>query len=226
MNPLSPTALVFDFDGLILDTEHVVYQAWRRRIEFHGGTIPLEKWALIVGTADSHFDPIAEIERLVGHAVDGNAIRAEAHAEIRTALRESEPMPGVEAAIARARELGLPLAVASSSDRPWVAGHLERLGLVQHFAAICTREEVARTKPDPALYRLALEKLGVMRGIALEDSANGIAAARGAGLFSVAVPNRITRVSDFSHADLMLGSLEELDLDTLLSHSSNSGRTP
>src|SRR5262249_54309165 len=114
--------------------------------------------------------------------------------------------------------LGLKLAVASSSSRDWVAGHLDRLGLLGHFDVLKCSDDVVQVKPDPGLYRAVLDALGVVphRAIALEDSPNGIAAAKGAGLFCVAVPNALTGRLVLDGADLRVPSLTELPLAQLL----------
>ena len=120
-------------------------------------------------------------------------------------------LPGVLARLDEAAELGLRLAVASSSSRTWVARHLARLGILDRFEALLTRGDVERTKPDPGLYLGALAALDVdaHEAFALEDSVNGILAAKTAGLHVVAVPGPLMRCADFSAADLLLASLEE-----------------
>jgi HAD superfamily hydrolase (TIGR01509 family) len=127
-------------------------------------------------------------------------------------------MPGVEAALAAAREIGVRLAVASSSQRYWVEGHLQRLGLLEHFEILKTADDVEKVKPDPALYLQTLEALGVAASetVAFEDSVNGVKAAKAAGIFCVAVPNAVTRNLDFQHADLQISSLLECDITNIL----------
>ena len=97
-------------------------------------------------------------------------------------------------------------------------GHLAERGLLHHFDTIRTGDEVEHTKPDPALYRLATADLGVepARAVALEDSPNGVAAAKRAGMFCVVVPNALTRQLDLEAADLRVGSLANLPLTELL----------
>jgi beta-phosphoglucomutase-like phosphatase (HAD superfamily) len=120
--------------------------------------------------------------------------------------------------VADAKRLGLRLAVASSSSRAWVLGHLERLHLHAEWDAVRTRDDVARTKPAPDLYLAAVEALGVAprEAVAFEDSMNGIAAAKDAGLWCVAVPNALTAGMDLSRADVRLHSLAETPLEELL----------
>ena len=114
--------------------------------------------------------------------------------------------------------MGITLGVASSSSRAWVEGHLERLGLLERFHAVRCADDVPQVKPDPALYRAVLDATGVRAAdaVALEDSPNGVLAAKRAGLACVAVPNALTARLDLRHADLLLGSLAELPLAELL----------
>ena len=128
-------------------------------------------------------------------------------------------LPGVREYVDEARRLGLRLGVASSSSRRWVEGHLQRLGLRDRFDVIRCADDVPRVKPDPALYRAVLDATGVRPedAMALEDSPNGVLAAKRAGLTCVAVPNALTARLDLSHADLSLTSLADLPLAELLS---------
>jgi HAD superfamily hydrolase (TIGR01509 family) len=133
-------------------------------------------------------------------------------------LQAQSILPGVSEYIAEAKRLGLRLGVASSSSRRWVVGHLTDLGLSAHFDCIKCRDDVACVKPDPALYQAAVQALGVppQEAMALEDSPNGITAAKRAGLYCVAVPNPLTRQLSLAHADFLLNSLADLPLERLL----------
>lgn len=210
-------ALVFDFDGLILDTETPEFTAWQEVFTQHGASLVAADWAHVIGSLDHGWDAATEIERATGAVVDRDELRGRwraIHAEL---LAKESVRPGVLALIESAKARGLGLAVASSSKRGWVQGHLERLGLFDFFDAVATGDEVERTKPDPAVYTLAVTRLGIAAGsaLALEDSPNGVRAAHAAGLRCVAVPNSVSRHLDLSHADLVLDSLADLDLDAL-----------
>lgn len=215
--------VIFDFDGLILDTETPEFQAWQEIYQAHGGELPLATWATYIGTSSDVFDPFAYLEAQLGRAVEREAIgvkRRERYAEL---LSAQFILPGVQEYIADAKRLGLQLGVASSSSRAWVIGHLTRLGLSASFDCIKCAEDVQRTKPDPALYQAVLDALALRpeQGIALEDSPNGIAAAKRAGLFCVAVPNPLTRQLSLAHADLRLSSLTDMPLERLLARGGN-----
>jgi HAD superfamily hydrolase (TIGR01509 family) len=210
-------ALIFDFDGLILETEGPDYQSWQAVYQTYGCALPLSKWAECIGTTDA-FDPYDYLAQQLGHPIDRDAVRAERRRRFAALMADQEILPGVESYILEAKRLGLKLGVASSSTRQWVTGHLERFGLVTFFDSLKSRDDVARTKPDPALYLMSLQALGVEshQAIALEDSPNGVLAAKRAGIFCVAVPNPVTRHLSLDLADLQISSLAELPLEQLL----------
>ena len=211
-------ALVFDFDGLILDTEIPVLESWQRVYRDHGVELPLDTWLETIGTADHEFDPFTHLEDLVGRRLESEPLQANRILHRDEVLHAQETLPGVRDYLGEARRLGLKLAVASSSRRSWVTGHLERLGIHEHWDAVKTADDVARTKPDPELYLAAVDALGVQphEAVAFEDSENGVRAAKAAGLWCVAVPAPLTMSMDFSLADLRVGSLAEMPLTDLL----------
>jgi HAD superfamily hydrolase (TIGR01509 family) len=210
-------ALIFDFDGLILDTEVPEYQSWAELYQAYGSALPLEKWAEGIGSADA-FNPYEYLEQQLGQPLDRAAVRLQRRARFAALMADQTVLPGVQAYIATAQRLGLKLGVASSSPRAWVIGHLSNFGLVKHFDAIRCGDEVQATKPNPALYLDVLQALEIPahQAIALEDSPNGILAAKRAGLFCVAIPNALTRQLSLSRADFQLSSLAEVPLEQLL----------
>ena len=209
--------VVFDFDGLILDTELPVFRCWQEIYADHGCELPFDLWADCIGTADT-FDPVVDLTARVGRPLDGAALDALHRVRTDELIAAETIRPGVLDYLEAARALGVKLAVASSSSRAWVAGHLERLGVLARFEVLKCADDVARVKPDPALYHAACEHLGVppARAVAIEDSPNGILAAKRAGLFCVAVPNALTGRLALDAADLRLASLSELPLSELL----------
>lgn len=213
-------AVIFDFDGLILDTELPAYRAWKDIFEAHGLSLTMEEYSTVMGSseADADWYPVDRINRGAGVALDPIATEAAATAR-RLALIDEQPvMPGVRAALERASELDLATAVASSSPRDWVDGYLDRFDLAGHFAAIITRENVTRTKPAPDLFLAALDALevGPREAIVFEDSHNGVVASAEAGIYTVAVPNILTQRADFRRADLIIESLAAMTLDDLI----------
>lgn len=209
-------AFVFDFDGLILDTEEPVYRSWLEVYQAHGEELPFDRWVQIVGSSNAAFDPKAHLEERLGRTLTQDVL--DRRVERRTELVLAQPvMAGVARLVDDARAAGLRLGVASSSSRQWVRGHLDRLGLLDRFECIRCRDDVAAVKPAPDLYLAVVECLKVApeEALALEDSPNGVKAARAAGMWSVAVPNVITGGLDLSHADLMLPSLDGLGAASL-----------
>jgi HAD superfamily hydrolase (TIGR01509 family) len=208
-SPPSPVrALVFDFDGLIIDTEGPVYEAWAEIYRKHGQQLSLDFWKTIIGRGANYFDPLPELEQRLGRRLETEAIRAERRLRTLELVEALTILPGVIEWREEARARNVRLGVASSSGRGWVTGHLERLGLANWDCIRCL-EDVERPKPAPDLYKAVLDCLGVPpeQAVAVEDSAHGVDAAKTAGLFCVAVPSALTGEHDFSRADLVLASL-------------------
>ncbi len=210
-------ALIFDFDGLILETEVPALESWAEIYREHGHELPMDKWNELLGSARG-FDPGAHLAALVGEGFDIDAARARRTRRRDELIGALDVMAGVRDYITDARRLGLRLGVASSSTRAWVLGHLERLGIHADWDVVRCREDVERTKPAPDLYRATVDSLAIAadEAVAFEDSPNGVTAAKAAGLWCVAVPNELTRGLDLTRADLRLGSLAEMPLDVLL----------
>jgi HAD superfamily hydrolase (TIGR01509 family) len=217
---LAIRAFLFDFDGLILDTELASRAGWELLYREHGHELPPEKWATLVGTHGG-WDPMAHLEELVGEPLQREALNERRYAHELALIEAEELRPGIGEYLAAARRLGLKRAIVSSSTRRWVDMHLERLEEALGWDAICTADrDAARAKPAPALYLEALELLGVgaEEAVAFEDSPNGVRAAKAAGVFCVAVPNEVTRDLGLAEAraDLVLDSLADLPPEALL----------
>jgi HAD superfamily hydrolase (TIGR01509 family) len=215
--PMSIRALVFDFDGLILETEMPSLQSWAEIYKEYGHELPMAEWHSYIGS-DRGFEPIEHLAALVGEGLDKIATQARRDRRKTELIAALDVIEGVRDYTADAQRLGLRLAIASSSSRAWVLGHLVRLGLDACWDVVRTRDDVERTKPAPDLYLSVTNALGIAPGeaVALEDSPNGIAAAKAAGLLCVAVPNALTADMDLSGADLRLRSLAASSLDAVL----------
>lgn len=212
-------ALIFDFDGLIVDTESPDYESWQQVYQRHGCELAVETWGQIVGgNGASGFDPHSHLEELCGRPLDREEIWISRRKQYLDELSAQPILPGVVEYLDDAERRGLQLAITSSSPENWVRGHLARLGLYQRFDTIKTADDVKRTKPDPELYLATLEALAQKpeQALVFEDSPNGVQAAKAAGLFCVVVPNNLTKQLHFEGADLRLGSLAELSLGELL----------
>jgi HAD superfamily hydrolase (TIGR01509 family) len=211
-------AIVFDFDGLILDTEEPVYRSWVEVYREHGEELPFDRWVEIVGSTTIGFHPQHHLEERLGRPLTQEVLDRRIGRRTELILAQSL-LPGVVQHIESAKAMGLKLGVASSSTRDWVRGHLDRLGILESFDCIRCRDDVANAKPAPDLYLAAIDCLGVLasEAIAFEDSPNGVLAAKRAGLRCVAIPNSITAHLDLGQADLVLGSLAGVTLADLLS---------
>ncbi|HUY74819.1 MAG TPA: HAD family hydrolase [Candidatus Dormibacteraeota bacterium] len=210
-------AIVFDFDGSILDTEGPVYRSWLEVYEAHGEELPFERWVQIVGSTTLEFHPQHHLEGRLGRPLPQEVLDRRAGRRTELVLAE-KVLPGVVELIEDARAAGVKRGVASSSTAEWVKGHLDRLGILDRFDCIRCRDDVAHAKPEPDLYLAVLDCLGVAaaEAFAIEDSPNGIAAAKSAGLRCVAIPNPITSGLDLSHADLVVASLADFTLAKLV----------
>lgn len=200
----------------MVDTEWPSFQAWRRFYTERGATLALSDWVAAVG-GDGGFDPIAHLEAQIGQPIDREDVLAKRQAMKAELVRSAPLMEGVRERIAEARELGWAVGVASSSDSAWVEGHLTRLGMLDKIDAVRTRDYVSRVKPSPEVFQKAAEALAIAPEacVVCEDSLNGVRAARAAGMFVVAIPNRVTQAIDFSEAHLRVDSLSELSLAAL-----------
>ncbi len=209
-------ALIFDFDGLILDTETPEFRAWQQIYRLHGTELALEDWLPCIGTG-SIFDPHQHMETLIGRSLNRDEVAVAKGVFIRELIARETLRPGVLATLETARERDLRIGLASSSSRDWVEPHLHRLGIAAFFETLQTGDLVQKVKPHPELYQRAVAALGVLpsEAVALEDSLNGLRAARTAGIFTIVIPNEMTRHLDLTEADLLLESLEDLDLATL-----------
>lgn len=214
-------ALIFDFDGLILDTETPDYEVWCSIYREHGFELPREEWGKIIGgTGLSQFDAAEHLALLLQGRLDSVSLRDRHRSESRAILLAQALMPGVMNYLSDAKRLGLKLAVASSSPHSWVDTHAMRLGIFEYFDRVICADDVGigRTKPNPDLFLLVLEQLRVRKNeaIVFEDSPNGVRAAASAGIFVVAVPNSITSQLSIENANLTLSSLTDLSLRELL----------
>jgi HAD superfamily hydrolase (TIGR01509 family) len=211
-------ALLFDFDGTLVDTESVCLRAWMETYRRHGVELSFERWRHGIGTLDG-FDELGHLEELLGACVD-RVVVYEEHRRRELELVAAAPLrPGVSAYLERAREIGLSVGIVSTSSESWIGTGLERLGRADGWTCIlCANGDPERAKPAPTLYLEALSALNVepSEAIAIEDSPNGISAARAAGIFCVAFPNEVTSQLDLSHADLIVESLEDVPLRDLL----------
>ena len=201
-------AIVFDFDGVVLDTETPLYSSWEEMYSRHGVHLDLEMFATYIGGAD-YFDFHLDLEKQTGLSFDRQSLMEERRAMYREHVAGNTILPGVQDYLSEARASGFRIGLASNSDIGWVSSNLRELGLYEKFDVLKTRDDVVNVKPNPEIYLAALHDLKTDpdHAIAIEDSASGVAAATSAGLFTVAVPNPVTKYHNLSKADVILDSL-------------------
>jgi len=209
--------LIFDFDGLIVDTETAIYQAWKELYDEHQLPLTIEVWAQCIGSDFGHYDPAADLERLTGLTFDWTSLTQRRRERVNSLLSSQDTLPGIRELLQHAQAVGMPCAVASSSSLNWVGGWINRLGLMPYFKNITTLDDVGRAKPDPGLFLHAAEKLELQPSeiLVLEDSLNGLRAATAAGMRCMVVPGMLTRHLDFTGAWRQIESLAEFDLCNL-----------
>ncbi len=213
-------ALIFDFDGLILDTETPEVLVWQSIYREHGFEFPIQEWEKTIGGYGiSNFDAADHLSLLSQGRLDPVRMRERYRREADLLIHASSILPGVTEMLEEARARGLRLAIGSSSQHSWVDSHLKRLGIFHYFDPIVCQDDVppGRTKPNADIYLKALELLGIRNAeaVVFEDSPNGVEAARRAGIFVVAVPNALTAKMNVV-GDITIPSLRELSLEQLM----------
>jgi len=213
---MSPRALLFDFDGVLLDTEWAIYQTWVELFKKNGQDLPLSVYVQCIGSDFETWSPEKHLEDLTGKNFDWPTINTERNVEIRRNIEVLDAMAGVRDLLTHCGQVGLPCAVVSSSSHSWVDPWLEKLGLIPDFATIVCKGDAPRIKPAPDLYLEGVKRMGFPAAecLVIEDSLNGMQAAHDAGCPVAAIPNRITEVIDFSKAEYQYETLYGL-LDAL-----------
>jgi HAD superfamily hydrolase (TIGR01509 family) len=209
-------ALIFDFDGLLVDTESTALRAWQEQFAVRGVDFPLELWHSYIGSQGSQ-QAMLDAVRAGGVDFDDVELLAQWR-ERHNGIANAESLrPGVSAFLSAAIAAGSHLAIASSATRNWLDEHLDRLGVRSLFDVVAARDN-GRVKPSPDIYLAALAGLRASadNAIAFEDSPNGIAAAKAAGLMCVAVPNPVTAQLPLGAADLRVESFTEISFSGLV----------
>jgi HAD superfamily hydrolase (TIGR01509 family) len=218
---MSLEAVVFDFDGLIIDSEWAIYETACAAFAEHGHDLSVEAWSTIVGLGDDDEEASwATLCEAMGITFDRTVFSATYAAQDRS-NRDSLPLlPGVEVLVDSLVSEGVPIGVASSSSLDWLDRHLGRLGLAPRFGAVVGADVVGGIgKPRPDVYLRACADLGAdpLRSVALEDTFHGLTAAKAAGMVAIAVPGRLTATHDFAVADLVVSSVADLTVPLLRS---------
>ena len=207
-----PRGIIFDFDGVLVDTEWAIYQSWVHLYAREGQEISIATYSPCLGAGYSHWDPAKHLENLTGKSYDWEKETPARQAMLEADLERMGLMDGAAELLDWCAEQGVPVTVASSSSRRWVQGWLEKLGIYSRFAGVFTRTDGYAVKPNPALFEAAQQCMGLRKDdcLIIEDSENGTIAAQNAAIPCVAIPNRMTESSDFSRAAYRCASLREL----------------
>jgi HAD superfamily hydrolase (TIGR01509 family) len=208
--------VVFDMDGVVIDSEPLSMAIIAEIIGEHGGHADP---ALLAGLAGVNLvEALRVAAAQSGRALDTEALHRSYEERYLPRLRASAvPAPGFAALVKVLMEAGVPIGLASSSSLTEIDVVVHTLRLGRMLAAIASADEVAQPKPAPDVYRLAIDRLGTGPDgvVAIEDSATGVAAANAAGLACVGVRTAVTQAHDLGEVRLLVNSLEELDLGTL-----------
>jgi HAD superfamily hydrolase (TIGR01509 family) len=217
--------LVFDFDGLILDTEGPSYRSWEEIFVSYQTSLPLSEWNSCIGSSFDAFDPFTYLKTKVNCPLDEKEIRARALQRSIELVKSKQPLPGVLNMINEAHQHGIKTALASSSDRAWINMLINHLNLSHDFEIILTADDVSQVKPDPELYSRAVQELDILpeEAIAFEDSPNGAKAAKSAGLYCVVIPNQMTKSLFFEETDLTISSLSLYSLKEIIHKVTQNG---
>ena len=206
----SVSAVLFDFDGIIIDSEWPIFQSWVRVFEGEGQVLALETYVQCIGSDFDTWSPQTYLESLTGKSYDWDKINAQRQVELEADLKDVALLPGVLALFEKLSAAGKGIAVVSSSSHRWVDAWLDKLDLTRFCEHIVCRGDAPRIKPAPDLYLEAVKRFGIKaeQCLVIEDSLNGIKAGNAAGCRTLAVPSRLTNVLDFSTADSEVSSLE------------------
>jgi len=208
-------AAIWDMDGVLVDSTEAHFEAWRRMAAARGETLTRERFLPTFGMNNP--DAIRVLFGAVPEA-DARAIATDKEIEFRRLLRgRAAALPGADALVRALRAAGHPLAIASSAPRENIRAVLEELGLADAFGATASGDDIRHGKPDPEIFLLAAERLGVPRRdcIVLEDADVGVLAAKRAGMRAFAIT--MTRPREgLAGADRILDRLDELTLEDFL----------
>jgi HAD superfamily hydrolase (TIGR01509 family) len=211
-------AVVFDFDGVIIDTETARYEVWKRIFQEHNQVLPKDIWVKSIGRTEYFISPYDLLVQLTGTSIDIDTLRAYEKSMEEQYIAQKPLTTGLLERINEARGAGGRFAIASSASRRYVEKHLKERNILNHFDALVCRDDVSRHKPHPQPYLRALELLDaeIDYSFAVEDAPAGIEAAVSAGLFCVAVAGNMTKDMDQSRAHCIVNSLDDFTFESLI----------
>lgn len=209
-------AIIFDMDGLMVDTEPLYSQAMQEIAQRRNKCFTLELKQKMMGRLG------IESMRIFKDALGLNESPEEILKERekiyeKLITQDVKPMPGLFNLLELLNKMGLRKAIASSSKRRWVELIITKLGITNEFEVIVSGEEVEHGKPHPDIYLLVAKKLNITPNecLVVEDSLSGVEAAKAANMTCIVIPNQFTQGLNFSYADILLNSLEEINEDLL-----------
>lgn len=214
--------VLFDFDGIIIDSEWPVFQSWVRLFKREGEELALEDYVQCIGSDFGTWSPEELLEKATGKTFDWDVENAKRQVEIESDLEGVEPLKGVIELLKWLEERGVPSAIVSSSTHRWVDGWVETLKLGEYFQAVICREDAMKVKPDPELYLNGARALGIEpeKCLVIEDSLNGVKSGNSAGCLTYALPSRLTSVVDFAIADEEFENYKDMhrQIESLFEH--------
>ncbi len=210
-------AVVFDFDGLMFNTEEIFNRSGQELLRRRGREMTPELLALMMGRRSDEAFP------LMIAALGLTETPAELRAEERVIFQDLlwthvAPMPGLFELLGHLEQRAIPKGVATSSRRPYIESVLKKFELVERFDLLLTSEDVVEGKPHPEIYLTAASRLGVQPAemLVLEDSENGTLSAAAAGAVAVSIPHEHSRRHDFSTATFVAARLDDPKILRLL----------
>ncbi|MBW8351899.1 HAD family hydrolase [Bacillus sp. IITD106] len=209
--------IIFDFDGLIFDTETHQYLVYQEIFNEYGSELPISLWQKEIGT-QTGFSPFHYLEGKIKRPINHENVQKDFRSRFYQILEQEKAREGVEEYLKEAKKLNLKIGLASSSTYQWVSSHLKNLGLFNYFDCIKTSDDVTHVKPAPSLYLLAAKCLGltIEECLVFEDSANGALAAKRAGMYCVVVPNKVTSTMNFCNVEYIMNSMVDLPLNKVI----------
>ena len=211
-------AIIFDFDGTIIDTETAWYNVFRDAYQKYGVELSLATYSQCLGTNLQSFNPYTHLSTHHDISLDLEGFRTSIQHNYAKLIEQESIRPGILKLLQEAKAAGLKIGLASSSHRDWIDKFVDQLGIREYFECYCTADTVNNVKPDPELYLQALDQLGIQsnEAIAIEDSPNGACAAVAAGLHTAVIKNTLTKQLPFSQGHYTIESLEQYELQDLL----------
>ena len=205
--------IVFDFDGMILGTETPELKSYESTYQEYGIPFPIKEYEKNIGSVLNDNSPIQYLAIIL----DGDKILQPKfrhklnNLKSHLIVKEHVPPVGLDY-LKETTSLGLRIGLASSLDSTWINYRINRLGLRKHFYCILTKDDVKKVKPFPDIYLLPLSRLGLSNSefVVLEDSPNGVSAAKSAQLLTIAIPNQTTNSFNLENADIVLNSLSDI----------------